>query len=411
MNRKLVSLLLAFCLVPQICSGEERPQRIKVLATGIDVGMPVLSGWFTAEPSTEPIVIPTRVWSVLSGAQIQRFVRIYFPRSYSALLEYEFFFLEAIDMDYFTVEHQRWIYDALSEHQRGGVNTRSVMSIISDYNRRWRDSIISRAFPNDVDALVSNPLVFGGLPGPLVIRSDEGLPNIMKPYREMIPIRFLGGVSSEINTIPKPGSVVLSYTRNDAGLGYPVPGQIPHVFYWRWNRSITFTFRDCVYYPEFWSNLDNRFSLDIVVNMVWFSVGRDLPADPLRMHDYRQLLVNFDSMKLLLASLLDFAERFGASPVRLFERLGRVQEERRKSEGSYLGGDVDAAHDSLRASMEELSGLYRDAVKLKDDALFWVHAILWLVTTAVLLAAGTVLWVLMFKRSLYQEVRTTRLEG
>ncbi len=93
-----------------------------------------------------------------------------------------------------------------------------------------------------------------------------------------------------------------SYTKNDAGLGSPIPGQIAHVFYWNWDSSITFTLRDMIYDP-FWSApgsaVSNPYTIDIVANMVWFATGRELPQDPLKVHEYRRLVFDFNIQRSL----------------------------------------------------------------------------------------------------------------
>jgi dolichyl-phosphate-mannose--protein O-mannosyl transferase len=54
-------------------------------------------------------------------------------------------------------------------------------------------------------------------------------------------------------------------------------------------------------------------------------------------------------------------------------------------------------------------GITRDAVKLKDEALFWVYISEWLVVTAAAMVAGVVVWSLMVRRRMYRAVGTTRM--
>jgi len=371
--------------------------------------MPILTAWFTTEPSTDPIIIPTRSWGQVTPSDIKRFMRIYFPRTYQELLDYEFFFLAQVDMSFLSGKQQRWLYDALSDYRKGGVNTRSVMSVHSWFNVPWRDSILSKAFPNDVEAILANPDDIEGKPGPLIIKDDAGLPKIMSPYKKMIePIFYSYG---GLNTVPKTGSTILSYTKNNVGMGYPVPGQIAHVFYWHWNNSITFTFRDMVY-DSFWSapesSVTNPYALDIIANIVWFSTGRKLPQDPLKVHDFRRDLFNYNIQKSLLTSLLDFAESFGGNPARVYSKLSQVDGTKKEASDAYLERDFNSAYDTMKIAVKQLKALEDEAGKLKDRALLWVYVVEWSVTTGVLLAAGVVLWSLMVKRALYREVSSTK---
>ncbi len=379
------------------------PESSKTLAMGKASSTPTLTAWLTTEPSIDPIIIATRAWGPVSGGDIRRYMRIYFPRTHNELLKYEFIFLAQVDMSFISAEQAKSMYDALRDHPRAAVNTRSIMSAVSTYYEPWRNSILPEAFPNDVDAVIAEE---EGRNGPLIVKDDPSLPNIMKPYKGMIePVyTFYGGV----NTVPKPGSVILSYTKNNVGIGVPVPGQIAHVFYWKWHQSTTFTFRDMVT-DAFWSApAGNPYALDIIANVIWWSTGRDLPLDPLMVHDYRCLLFTYTIQKSLLISLLDFAEIFGADSSKIYAESDETEEHRSRAAQEYLDRDFAAAYDSMKMALTGLEDLGDDATRLKDSALFWVYLVQWLATTGVFLVAAVVLWSLMVRRSLYREVSSTK---
>ncbi len=409
-SKVIFGIIIAFVLIfGADCLAQEKPSKIKVIGTGKAEGMPILTAWFTTEPSTDPIIIPTRVWGGISASDIRRFMRIYFPRTYENLLTYDFFFLAQVDMTFFTGQQQKWMYNALTDYKKGGVNTRSIMSTHEWFHLPWRDSILSNAFPNDVEALITDQQNKEGKSGRLTINDDQNVPNIMRTYKTQIESIFsnYGG----LNTIPKPGSTVLSYTKNNENFGSPIPGEVAHVFFWRWNKSTTFTFQDMVY-NNFWSqpgsSVTNPYALDIVANIIWFSTGRELPQDPLKVHDFRRLLFDFNIRKSLLTSLLDFAESFGANPTKEYARLGEVEDIKRDASNLYLDMDFDGAYDTAKTSMSELQTLEVQAAKLKDKALFWVYLVEWSVTTGVFLVAGFILWSLMIRRALYHEVSVTK---
>ncbi len=384
----------------------QNPSMTKVLAMGHAGATPSLAAWLTAEPSTDPTIIATRAWGSVSGGDIMRYMRIYFPRNYDELLKYRFTFLACVDMSFISTGQARMIYDALGESQMGAVNTRSIMSAVSTYYEPWRNSILPEAFPNDVDAVIAEESRSPNTAGPLVVKDDPSLPNIMKPYRSMIEPLYsdYGGVY----TVPKPGSVILSYTKSNTALGSPFPGQIAHVFYWKWQRSTTFTFRDMVT-DAFWSApAGNPYALDIIVNMIWFSTGRDLPQDPLMVHDYRQFVFTYTIQKSLLTSLLDFAEVFGADTSEVYAKVSETEEYKERAAKEYLERDFAAAYQTMKTAMTGLESLEEDAAKLKNEALFWVYLVQWLATTSVFLIAAFVLWSLMIRRNLYREVSRTR---
>ncbi len=405
------SLVLGLMLLASLgpAAAQSHPRIIKTLAMGKASSTPTLTAWLAAEPSTDPTIIATRAWGAVSGADIRRYMRIYFPRTYDGLLEYEFIFMAQVDMSFVSPEQAKLMYDVLRENPRAAVHTRSIMSAVSTYYEPWRNSILPEAFPNDVDAVIADDHNFQGVAGPLVIKDDLSLPNIMRPYRSMLePVyTFYGGV----NTVPKPGSVILSYTRNNAGVGSPVPGQIAHVFYWKWHQSTTFTFRDMVT-DTFWSApASNPYALDIIVNVIWWSTGRELPQDPLMVHDYRRLVFTYAIQKSLLTSLLDFAEIFGADSSKIYAKSDETEDYRTMAAQAYLDMDFVTAYDTMKIAMAGLGDLERDAARLKDSALFWVYLVQWLATTGVFLVAAVVLWSLMVRRSLYREVSSTRWDS
>ncbi len=387
------------------------------MGTGRALSMPILASWFITEPSTDPLIVPTRAHGDVQPRDIRRFVRIYFPRSYESLLDYEFFFLAQIDMFSLSDQQQQWLYDGLTNYRKGGVNTRSANSVNANFYMPWVESQVSDVFPNDALAVISSDRNFDSPEGPLIIRGDADLPNIMKPYKATIE-RIIPWYVSHQNpfplTIPKPGSTILSYTRNSQGIESPVPGQIAQVFYWRWNKSITFTFRGVVYDP-FWSTSPsgaqdaNPYALDIISNIVWFSTGRYLPADHFKVHDFRRDLFDFGLQQSVLTSLLDFAEIFGANPADEYARLSDIQDIRTQASDYYLEGDFDAAYEEMGMALRSMDGLQEEVVRLKDRAMLWVYVVEWPITTAVFLIAGFVLWTLMVRRRLYSHVSTTAL--
>ncbi len=387
------------------CGAGERPGKIKVLGLAKGHESTVLVSWFTAEPSTDPLIIATRGDQWAMGSDIQRYMRIYFPRNHQELLRYEFIIMAQVDLSFVTAEQQSWMYDAFTNHAKGGVNTRSVMSALSPFKELWRDSILSKAFPNDVDAVLAYE--GEGAQGAIKIVDDPGLPNIMRSFKPYIEPIF--PTHGGLVTVPRPGSRILSYMLDRSWPGPPAPGQVGHVFYWHWNKSVTFTFEDMVTW-DFWKGRErwNPYALDIIANIVWFSTGRDLPPDPIRIHELRRDLFNFRIRRSILMSLLDFAEKFGANPSNLYAKLVGVDEMMGQGGALYLDWEFDPAAQRIKEAVAGLRQLETEASELKDRALFWIFLLEWLVTAGVSLLAGIVLWSIMVRRALYRDVATTR---
>ncbi len=49
-------------------------------------------------------------------------------------------------------------------------------------------------------------------------------------------------------------------------------------------------------------------------------------------------------------------------------------------------------------------------IELKDQAMFWIHLVEWLVITATVMISGLATWTLMVRRRLYREVQTLRYD-
>jgi len=403
-------LLFAFLLVLAPALAGDGSTKIRVFGSGQVGGMNVLTRWFTAEPSTDPLIIPTREFGTVTPDVIRRLMRLYFPRTKEDLLSYDFFFLACVDMGFFSDRQQTWMREALEYHPKGGINTRSVQG---KYDTEWRDSMLDEPFPNDAEAVLADPDLQHGKVGPVVIVTGDNIPPIMKPFKERLEPIFKAyrDASPILLTIPRPGSVILSYTKNREGIGYPIPGQLAHVFYWRWANSTTFTFRDMVTSP-FWNEggttNPNVYALDIIANIIWFSTGRELPSDPFRVHEFRMDLYNFGLRKSLLVSLLEFTEKFGALPNEEYSALSEIESIQVDASNAYLSAEYDEAHELLVSALAGLGGVEDSAMTLKDRTLFWVYVVEWSITTATMLMAGVLVWALMVKRSMYREVGATR---
>jgi hypothetical protein len=273
--------------------------------------------------------------------------------------------------------------------------------------------MLDEPFPNDAEAVLADPDLKHGKVGPIVIVDGDEIPAIMKPFKDRLEplFRAYRDASPILLTIPRQGSVILSYTRNREGIGYPIPGQLAHVFYWRWANSTTFTFRDMVTSP-FWSEGGtadpNVYALDIIANIIWFCTGRELPSDPFRVHEFRMDLYNFGLRKSLLVSLLEFTEKFGALPKEEYSELSEIESIQVDASSAYLSADYDLAHELLVSALGKLGGVEDSAMTLKDRTLFWVYLVEWSITTATMLMAGVLVWALMVKRSMYREVGATR---
>jgi hypothetical protein len=127
-------LVFLFLFSISLACGEvvEEENKVKVLALSKINTVQTLSNWFASEPSIEYSIeysiVPTREYGEETRADMERYMRIYFPRSYGDLSAFDFYYLAQTDMTLLRPGQQQWIYDALTDGLKGAVNTRSVMS-------------------------------------------------------------------------------------------------------------------------------------------------------------------------------------------------------------------------------------------------------------------------------------------
>jgi hypothetical protein len=77
----------------------------------------------------------------------------------------------------------------------------------------------------------------------------------------------------------------------------------------------------------------------------------------------------------------------------------------------YLDQEFIEAEKDVMESLERFSQVEDVARREKNNALFWVYVIEWLVTVSTFFIAGFVLWSLMVRRKLYRDVSVTKLRG
>jgi hypothetical protein len=405
----LLCLLLGL-LLSRAWGDEVRPLR--VIDSGIAESIPIAAAWIRSEPSLTGLVVPSREgWGGVQPSHVKKMIRIYFPRTFEELASYDFFLFAQVDMTYFTGTQDRWMHDAIAERGLGGLNTRSVMSMIPSYSYPWVDSLLSQAFPNDPLAVVQHDYyrMNNQALGPMVVNDDEAVAPIVRPFKDQIE-RVLFSYRGVV-TSPRPGSTIYTWVKTDLReLGNPLLGYIAHLFQWTYGEGTTFTTMDMLT-DRFWRGDENPFSLDIVANIIWHSCGRELPADAMMVHLLRGRFLAFDLMKSNLVSVLEFAERFGANTNRIYDHLQEIESGKGEADRSYLQGNFEESNAMMDEIIGDLEGLDGEAVRLKDRALMWVYIIEWLVAASTLIVSGVLLWTLMVRRRLYRQIGATRFRS
>jgi len=396
------------------------PGPAKVLVLGNPPNIRVVASWLARDPMTDPTQVPCRTHLTnLQGADIQRFIRLYFPRNYQKLLEYDYLMLIMVEVDYLTQEQQYMLYNAMYKDGKGGLQDRSVMSMAEYIAHPWARSIISDAFPNDADKVVSQmKWSYEVMTLRFVINTNPQVPPVLSPYKDLEGVEAVLSPGTTCIAIPKEGAVVTSYVIGDFpqswGGSLPDPrvkgrGWMPHTMYWKYGNATTWTHHDMLGGDAYWQPSRNPYSIDMILAEMMFATGRDLPKDVVLVHQLRQRFANYDAARGFIYSLLDFIDKFGASGTPIISKAQAISGVAGQGENEYLAQEYEAAFASMEKAISQMEALRSEAMRLKDRALIWVYVTEWLAVSGVSLLAGFAVWSLMVRRRLYREVAVTRL--
>jgi len=391
------------------CQGlHETTGKIKLLLTGRVDETRLISSYFLNEPMVAPLFVPSR--SVPGGdPQIEKFVRIYFPRTYEGVRIQDFIFFEGTIINMFSPLQQRWMHDAVLEGT-GGLNSRSLLS--TAYCVDWGASATQKAFPNDAEAVLKLGLAWSAYPRDALVILEEGaeLPPVLTMFKGKDVQWHLTNYRCGL-LIPREGAIVWSWIRGPfADRATQRPGCTPHAISWQYGEGITWTTHDSL--VDWWQDESaNPYGLDMIMNMILYSAGRNLPEDVEMLREIRSRIMELRSGQLLVLAVVEFGESFGANMNQVLGELGKIIEKRGKADELYLEQEYLQASASYLDAIADLERLTQDAIEVKDRAMLLVYLYQWFTVSGTSMLAGYLLWSLMVRRRLYRQVDTTRLSG
>jgi hypothetical protein len=158
-----------------------------------------------------------------------------------------------------------------------------------------------------------------------------------------------------------------------------------------------------------WSEENNPYALDVATNMILHSLDRPLISDIPARRKARRLFTNLQSQKSLVLSMMEWADTFGANIIPLSERLTDLEQGVEGAIGDYMEQNYAATITFLQSLSPTVSEIAKDAVRLKDEALFWIYIVEWLTVTSAGIISGVIVWNLMIRRRMYRTIETTKL--
>ena len=365
--------------------------------------------WFDTDFTVTYSMIPSndQLWDEES---VKRYIRLYTPRNEADMNRFDAIFHVESDFSVFTPK-------AL-ELFRQATFTEGKPSLCSPpfdapYTYSWVNTFMLDMSPHDlsVETGLEN-IQIGSGSWSVVILTDRNLPPVLTMFEGFGLEKATG--SNHIALYPKQGATVWATMKNafdPAGRENP-----PFMLSWTWGGGLVWVVAQD-YDRDWWGVQSGLFgwdprknpvSPDIVLNMIYHSVGRELPEDITIIHAIRTEYRSLSDNRELLLSILEFVQRFGANTNKLEVRIDGIRDLEKEAEHQFEEG----MYDESLATLQEVSGKYReignDAMKLKSEALFWVYVIEWSAVLAISMICGSFLYTLMIKRILYREATTTR---
>ena len=160
-----------------------------------------------------------------------------------------------------------------------------------------------------------------------------------------------------------------------------------------------------------WQFMQWEYQPDFVANLMLYCDKRSIPKDLDLVHTVRVRMSTLSHRRMIIISLVDFIEKFGANPASTLRAIKEVDETRRSADQLYLDQDFARALETTERALELMDEAEAIAEKSKAGALLWVYVSEWLIVTGTSLVCGFVMWTLMVRRRLYRDVGSTRLVG
>ncbi len=390
MHVAVVLVLMTTIFGPSCLAQDEK--RISCFLIGsVQAGICPLPNFFTEDPMFTWEQDPHQAG--LDLKERIRLDRLYFPRSRKMLLEkFDMVFFADPYIDHFTATQFGDLYYAFTQ---GGMP--SYWSFGPAYGLVIQSSILNDVLP------ISEHKGYIHQGWHAVFRRDRD--PVFLPFVELGVERVLGEAYARMS--PRGGSVTWADMQ---------PLDLPWIVSWRpggKEAGLTWVFADEFNY-HWWGLVPeargvNPYALDLMTNLILYSLDRPLLTDILARHSARVGITTFRSQKLLVISMMEWADEFGANTLPLSNRLGELDGESSAAYDQYLNQDYDSVISTMASVSFKLNEISALAVRLKDQALFWVFISEWLAVTSASIAAGVVVWTLMVRRRAYRPVKVTRL--
>jgi uncharacterized membrane protein len=406
-NGRLVAIVLlaAFLGLPAVLG---QGARVRVLYVGDPYPGKTPYIYMKVEPMLQVTPIQASrdyLWGLISGSEIKRAMRLYMPRSYRSMIEmYHVVIISDANVGSFTDEQLRWVRTGVSEDglgmaMMGGHETFGT----NGHHPDWGATPVGDNLPVET--------MYGGYEsGRLRILDEQNEFMSSLPWRPDLP--FLRNYPSNMVKL-KNGAELLARTTVTPDMVYDrkyLNWQNPFFSTWIYNSSGRVFAMTGDWTPGGGAIfMEWDYIQDFATNLMLYCNQSEIPKDLNLVHSVRTRMTEMAYRRMLITSLIDFVERFGADSTKVLEAAEVADEAGDRSRGLYLEQDFASALEEVNEAIELLAEAEELAENVKNSALLWIYVSEWLVVTSSGLLCGFVIWSLMVKRKLYRTVKTTRL--
>jgi hypothetical protein len=215
--------------------------------------------------------------------------------------------------------------------------------------------------------------------------------------------------------IPKEGSQIYAWV--DVGI---IPtfittreGKFPFLLGWEYGEAYTWNVGEIYYSSDFWWSGEYQGDIylgaDAYIAMLRHSTGRGIPEDVLMVYKLKERFNEYYEKKGFIISMVEFVEKFGANTNPLMVKILAMDDKWEEARQRYITQDYDGSWLLFDELLTDIDSFTLDALKLKDNTLFWIYVSEWCIITGTSITAGFILWTLMVKRRYYKMVGQTRL--
>ena len=333
----------------------------------------------------------------------QRLVRKYMPRNYGELANYDVISLGYPDAQLFKPEYKSWFSKAVMEESLALTFTGQHVGGHT-WLWEWVESTVGEVLPIQ-RATSSESYGDSRYSEPAIIRVTKP----EHPLMTSLPWSSMGrhGVMAGYTIIgARQGSEVLAEVVPTFGQAYPF------LVWWDVGQGRSLAIMTLFSQEKRNPNdpfYDWPYIVDFACNYHLYAAGHRIPQEPLVIHEIRSTAVDSQVARNMLVESIEFISKLGGNTVQLEEMLREAEDKVREARQSYLNYEFETSLALAREVASRLGEIAQTTVKIKDQTLLSIYLIEWTVLMSTTMVTGVLMWNLMVKRRLYEEVKTTRM--